>query len=256
MAIKKLDDLDKALHAEGVEERALLLEGLQQEAMLLASLRHPNIVAFMGICMDPPCIVTEICQKGSLTDVIRAARRDPRCAAELTWRVRLTIAAGAAKGMLCLHRQNPPIIHRDLKSPNLLVDDGWRTKVADFNLSRMMNETGSMNTMGTMANVNPRWLAPEVLRGGKASVASDLFSMGVVLWELLAWDVPWAREDTFRIMCLVGTEGARPPVPPAERVPGGSFSGLPGYVALMQRCWAQQPEDRPPSFKEVVKSLE
>ena len=200
--------------------------------------------------------MTEICKKGSLTQVLRAAKNDPRCAAELTWRVRLTIAAGATKGMLHLHSQSPPVIHRDLKSPNLLVDEGWRTKVADFNLSRMMSESGSCASTGTLTNANPRWLAPEIMRGAKASVASDLYAMGVVLWELLALDVPWPREDMLRIMCMVSMEGARPPVPPAERIPGGSFQGLPGYLALMERCWAQQPEDRPASFEEVVESLE
>ena len=126
MAVKRLDDLDTLLHSEPPETRRQLLDALHAEAGLMAALRHPNIVAFMGLCTAPPAIVTELCARGSLTDVLKAAKRDP---ASLPWPRRLQMAIGAAAGMHHLHNQSPPIVHRDLKSPNLLVDQHWTVKV-------------------------------------------------------------------------------------------------------------------------------
>jgi serine/threonine protein kinase len=83
----------------------------------------------MGFCLDPPCIASEYCARGSLLDVLRAAAADPGAAAALTWRRTLDMALGGATGMLHLHTRSPQVIHRDLKSPNLLVDDNWRVKV-------------------------------------------------------------------------------------------------------------------------------
>ncbi|GAB4822541.1 hypothetical protein N2152v2_009587 [Parachlorella kessleri] len=111
-----------------------LLINLQKECALLATLRHPNVVGFMGVCAVPPCVVTEYCARGSLTDVLRQAKQSP--AAQLDWVKRLNMMLDTAKGMLHLHSHKPPIIHRDLKSPNLLVDSHWHVKVSDFNLSK------------------------------------------------------------------------------------------------------------------------
>ena len=77
------------------------------------------------------------------------------------------------------HAHVPPIIHRDLKSPNLLVDKHWRVKVSDFNLSKMLEDNV---VMSSMAATNPRWLAPEILAGENATFASDVYAYGVVLW--------------------------------------------------------------------------
>ena len=179
VAVKRLDDLSDVMQSEGPEVRQVVLNLLKEEAALLAALRHPNICAFMGMSISPPAIVTEYCAKGSLTDVLRAARRDP---ASLPWPLRLRMAVEAAQGLHHLHCQSPPIIHRDLKSPNLLVDQHWGVKVADVGLSKMANESGSLTSGNTMANLNPRWLAPEILQGGKASVASDVYAFSVVMW--------------------------------------------------------------------------
>ncbi|EFN51109.1 hypothetical protein CHLNCDRAFT_13183, partial [Chlorella variabilis] len=152
-----------------------------QEADLMFSLRHPNCVQLMGTCLAPPCLVTEYCQRGSLADCLREARRHRDAADCLTWHRRLLMALDAAKGMLYLHSYQPPIVHRDLKSPNLLVDKDWNVKVcvADFNLSKILGEDHSTSQEVT----NPRWLAPEVLQGELATPPSDVFGFGVVLWE-------------------------------------------------------------------------
>ncbi|KAI7839198.1 hypothetical protein COHA_007087 [Chlorella ohadii] len=265
---------------------APIMQKLEAEASLLASLRHPHVVNFLGICHEPPCIVTEFCARGSLCDLLAAARSDPEVAAQLSWRRRLTMAADAAVGMLYLHsRSSPaPIIHRDLKSPNLLVDANWSVKVTaalresfarrscvaipgialhrcinpvptDFNLSKILEDTTHSTSMAAM---NPRWLAPEVMRGGRATKASDVYSFGIVLWELLTWQLPFGPANPWHLVAHV-LAGGRLDVHPIDALPGPDTAafgggGLEGYLALMRCCWAQAPEQRP-GFQQVVQEL-
>ena len=112
------------------------LLALEKEVSVLRTLRFQKIVMFLGVCLDPPCIVTEYCARGSLFDVISRARERPEVGKRLTWKRRINMALDAAKGMNYLHSHIPPVEHRDLKSPNLLVDEYWNVKVADFNTSK------------------------------------------------------------------------------------------------------------------------
>ncbi|KAL4444033.1 hypothetical protein ABPG75_011770 [Micractinium tetrahymenae] len=106
------------------------LRKLEEEAAVMARLRHPHAVSLLGICTMPPCILTEYCKNGSLYSLLRLACSRPEVAAQLTWPVRLRMMLDAATGLLYLHSCSPPIIHRDCKSPNLLVDEHWRVKVS------------------------------------------------------------------------------------------------------------------------------
>lgn len=230
-----------------------VLDSLAKESTMMAALRHPNIVGFLGVCLSPPCIVTEYCARGSLTDVLRGGKYFSAKASLLDWPRRLNMALDAAKGMLYLHAHNPPIIHRDLKSPNLLVDRYWRVKVSDFNLSKLLEE-GSV--MSSMAATNPRWLAPEILTGNDATFSSDVYSFAIVMWELLTWELPWGSTNPWQIVSMV-TEGRRLEIPPRAALPGpdtSAFDGLDSYVGLICRCWAQDPENRP-SFQEIIAEL-
>ncbi|KAL4443368.1 hypothetical protein ABPG75_011105 [Micractinium tetrahymenae] len=109
-----------------------LMTHLEQEASLMAGLRHPNICQFYALCRLPPCLLAEYCAKGSLAEVLHQARGDARLAAQLTWRRRLAMALDASRGCLYLHSRSPPI-----------VDENWRVKVADFNLSKVYEDAPS-----------------------------------------------------------------------------------------------------------------
>ena len=100
------------------------------------------------------------------------------------------MASDIAAGMAHLHSRSPPLLHRDLRSPNILVDSSWRAKIADLGLSKIAEE--AMAASSTLVQVNPRWAAPEIVaKGNPPTFASDVYSFGVVLWELLTWDLPW-----------------------------------------------------------------
>ncbi|KAK8704077.1 hypothetical protein V6N13_047710 [Hibiscus sabdariffa] len=152
-----------------------VINSFKQEASLMKRLRHPNVLLFMGAVTSPQrlCIVTEFLSRGSLFNLLR------KNAAKLEWRRRVHMALYIARGMNYLHHYNPPIVHRDLKSSNLLVDKNWTVKVGDFGLSRLKYATylSSRSGKGT-----PQWMAPEVLRNEPSNekfVANPLLSFSL-----------------------------------------------------------------------------
>ncbi|KAK6127737.1 hypothetical protein DH2020_038513 [Rehmannia glutinosa] len=148
VAVKKF--LDQDITGDSLEE-------FRSEVRIMKRVRHPNVVLFMGAVTRPPnlSIITEFLPRGSLYRLIHRPNN------QLDERRRLRMALDAARGMNYLHNCTPVIVHRDLKSPNLLVDKNWVVKVCDFGLSRMKHSTflSSRSTAGTA-----EWMAPEVLR--------------------------------------------------------------------------------------------
>jgi len=258
VALKVLLDktsIDAAMTTnQAIKVNTPVLAKLRQEASLMAELSNANVVQFLGLCVVPPCIVTEFCEKGSLYDVLKRGNDDPAAATQLTWSRRIGFAIDAAEGMLCLHSHQPPIVHRDLKSPNLLVDSFWQVKVSDFNLSKLIDDTSRSTNQHSM---NPRWLSPELVRGESATPKADVFSFGVVMWEILTWAVPYGEAgNPWSIVNNLST-GKRLEIPAIDQLPGPgaqSFRGLQDYLNLMEKCWSQSSEDRP-DFKEIVEEL-
>ena len=207
----------------------------------MKKLRHPNIVQFMGACTKPPhlCIVTQFVPRGSLFKMLHRAQ--PGALANLDERRRLQMALDVCRGMNYLHTCRPPVIHRDLKSPNLLVEKDMTIKVCDFGLSRVRHATilSAKSQAGT-----PEWTAPEVLQGQSCSEASDVYSFGVILWELSTGEVPWSEKTAMQVVGAVGFAHERLPVPTNIR---------PAMQDLMRRCFGPA-EDRP-SFSEIISIL-
>ena len=180
---------------------------LREEALVLARLRHPNLLLFMGWCAEPPLIATEFMRRGSLHNILR------RNGGPLSPPRTHHVAVSVARGMQYLHSRAQPILHLDLKSPNILLDDKWRVKIADFGLARVRRNTllsGRSNFHGT-----PEWMAPEMLRAERYDEKADVYSFGVVLWELLSAQTPWNELHPMQVVAVVGYSERRLTLPPA-----------------------------------------
>ncbi|XP_019179574.1 PREDICTED: serine/threonine-protein kinase CTR1-like [Ipomoea nil] len=211
-----------------------------REVAIMKRLRHPNIVLFMGAVTQPPnlSIVTEYLSRGSLYRLLH--KHGAREA--LDEKRRLCMAYDVAKGMNYLHKRNPPIVHRDLKSPNLLVDKKYTVKVCDFGLSRLKANTflSSKSAAGT-----PEWMAPEVLRDEPSNEKSDVYSFGVILWELATLQQPWGNLNPAQVVAAVGFKGKRLEIP---------HDLNPQVAAIIEACWANEPWKRP-SFSTIMDLL-
>ncbi|KAG6433651.1 hypothetical protein SASPL_105266 [Salvia splendens] len=210
------------------------ISSFRQEVSLMKRLRHPNILLFMGAVMSPERlgIVTD----GSLFRLLQ------KSAAKLEWKRRIHMALDIARGMNYLHHHNPPIVHRDLKSSNLLVDRNWTVKVGDFGLSRLKNETYLLTKTG---KGTPQWMAPEVLCNEPADEKSDIYSFGVILWELITQKIPWENLNSMQVIGAVGFMNQRLDIP--DNVDGE-------WASIIQSCWDSEPHSRP-SFQELVDKL-
>ncbi|XP_012890215.1 PREDICTED: mitogen-activated protein kinase kinase kinase 13 [Dipodomys ordii] len=168
----------------------------------LRKLKHPNIIAFKGVCTQAPCycIIMEYCAHGQLYEVLRAGRK-------ITPRLLVDWSTGIASGMNYLHLHK--IIHRDLKSPNVLVTHTDAVKISDFGTSKELSDKSTkMSFAGTVA-----WMAPEVIRNEPVSEKVDIWSFGVVLWELLTGEIPYKDVDSSAIIWGVGSNSLHLPVP-------------------------------------------
>ncbi|XP_051204523.1 uncharacterized protein [Lolium perenne] len=240
VAIKRISD--RCFVGKASEEQRMKTD-FWNEACKLASLHHPNVVAFYGVVLDGPggsvATVTEYMANGSLRQALQRHEKI------FDRRRRLLIVMDVAFGMEYLHGKN--IVHFDLKSDNLLVNlrDAQRPicKVGDLGLSKVKCQTLiSGGVRGTLP-----WMAPELLNGSSNLVSEkvDVFSFGIVMWELITGEEPYADLHYGAIIGGIVNNNLRPPVPE---------SCDPQWRSLMEQCWSAEPSERP-SFTEVVKRL-
>ncbi|XP_011101450.1 serine/threonine-protein kinase STY8-like [Sesamum indicum] len=206
-----------------------------QEVAILRQVQHGNVVRFIGACTKLPhlCIVTEYMPGGSLYEYLHKHHL------VLKLPQLLKFAIDVCKGMEYLHQKN--VIHRDLKTANLLMDTCNVVKVADFGVARFQNNGGVM----TAETGTYRWMAPEVINHQPYDQKADVFSFAIVLWELVTAKVPY---DTMTpLQAALGVrQGLRPELPK---------NAHPKLLDLMQRCWEAVPSNRP-SFSEIIIELE
>ncbi|XP_020111719.1 serine/threonine-protein kinase PBS1-like isoform X1 [Ananas comosus] len=154
------------------------------EVLMLSLLHHPNLVNLIGYCADGDqrLLVYEYMPLGSLEDHLHDLPLDKE---PLDWNTRMKIAAGAARGLEYLHdKANPPVIYRDFKSSNILLDEGFHPKLSDFGLAKL-GPVGDKSHVSTRVMGTYGYCAPEYAMTGQLTVKSDVYSFGVVLLELI-----------------------------------------------------------------------
>lgn len=188
-----------------------------------------------GVCTQSPvfCIIMEYCPYGPLQAILKEQDVvQPRRL--VNW------SREIALGMQYLHTHK--IIHRDLKSPNILIGHNEIVKISDFGTSREWNEISTkMSFAGTVA-----WMAPEVIRNEPCSEKVDIWSFGVVLWEMLTCECPYRDVDSSAIIWGVGNYSLHLPIPPTCPE---------GFTLLINLCWKAKPKNRP-SFRIILNHLE
>eukprot|EP01130_Rhizamoeba_saxonica_P010207 TRINITY_DN4180_c0_g1_i1.p1 TRINITY_DN4180_c0_g1~~TRINITY_DN4180_c0_g1_i1.p1 ORF type:complete len:556 (+),score=63.13 TRINITY_DN4180_c0_g1_i1:22-1689(+) len=212
------------------------IDDFLKEVTIMSKLSHPNIVLFMGACIAPNglYIITEYIHRGSLYSILHEKKE------EIDFSQKIDMLIDSSRGMLYLHQFDPAIIHRDIKTQNLLVDEHWRVKVCDFGLSRIkISET--MSRLGTI-----HYSAPEVLRGERYTEMADIYSFAIVMWELLTASIPFDGWPPLRIASEVAYRIQRPEIP--DFCP-------PGLRYLITECWSDIPESRP-HFAEILVRLD
>ncbi|XP_053866037.1 mitogen-activated protein kinase kinase kinase 10 isoform X2 [Malaclemys terrapin pileata] len=225
----------KAARQDPDEDISTTAESVRQEARLFCMLRHPNIIALKAVCLQPPnlCLVMEYARGGALNRALAGRKVPPHVL--VNWAVQI------ARGMNYLHNEAVvPIIHRDLKSINVLILEkmedgelGGRTlKITDFGLAREWHKTTKMSAAGTYA-----WMAPEVIRLSRFSKSSDVWSFGVLLWELLTGEVPYREIDALAVAYGVAMNKLTLPIPSTCPEP---------FARLLAECWDPDPHARPP----------
>ncbi|CAK74126.1 unnamed protein product (macronuclear) [Paramecium tetraurelia] len=226
-----------------------LKEFRREISALVTIKRHQNLVQLLGISQkeDELYIVTEYCAGGTLFDLLHRKKH-----LEISWQLRIKMAIQIADGMLHLHKLNPPLIHRDLKSLNLLLEQSYdqnriNIKIADFGLARVQADNGEQMTgvLGTF-----HWMAPEVFQNVPYTIKADVYSYAIVLWEICCRETPYKQLSTNppAIMKLVAVDNGRPDLSLIQ-------VGCPIFMKeLMIKCWDKDPTKRP-TFQEVSQYL-
>jgi len=214
-------------------------EEFVKEVEVISNLRHPNIVLYMGACIHKGkyLMITEYLEEGSLFDHLHKKHT------KISEDVMFNIIEDIALGMCYLHGRK--VLHCDLKSSNILIDSNWSVKLCDFGLSRVKYKSDrkrfAKQRVGT-----PHWMAPEILRGEKYDESADVYSFGMVLWEMVTSEIPYLNTPIKDIINTVGYERKQIPVP----TKGNAF-----ILNMMRGCLSLDRDSRP-TFKEIVGQLQ
>jgi serine/threonine protein kinase len=205
-----------------------------REVNIMSRLRNKSITQFYGVCLESGrvCLVMEYMPRGSLYDVLSKTVLSPE--------QQHSIALDIARGLHYLHNQG--VLHRDLKSANVLIDDTWRAKLTDFGLSKI--QSASIMTISERSRAI-QWMAPESLtRYCVYTEQSDIYSYGVILWEIITGKRPYEGVTEKEILDHI-EQGRREEIP--QTIPTV-------YAEIIRRCWSKDPNERP-SLTEIIREI-
>lgn len=216
---------------------ARLEKQFRSEITLLSRLHHENVLKLVAACRKTPvyCVITEYLEEGSLRAFLHKLEHKT-----LPYTKLIAFALDIARAMEYIHSQG--IIHRDLKPENILIDRGFHMKVADFGTACEEAYCDSLaDDPGTY-----RWMAPEMIKHKSYNRKVDVYSFGLILWEMVAGTIPYEDMNPIQAAFAVVNKNLRPVIP-------GNCP--PAMRALIEQCWSLQAEKRP-EFWQVVKVLE
>lgn len=226
------------------------VQAVQRELRVLSKVSHPHILRFIGLVEKtfPLRLVLEYCAGGSLFELLHNRWQIP-----LSWKQRMKVLSDTASAADYLHRFSPPIIHRDLKSLNLMLLENIpnqfvapHIKLADFGFARVVQERAMTQGVGTK-----HWMAPEVLNGTTYTEKADIFSFAMITYEVICRYVPFERLDPTSVARKI-SQGIRPDMEDNSIVPKEVPSGL---IELLKEMWDQDPKMRP-SFSEILQRVQ
>ena len=219
-----------------------VIEEFRKEALIMLQLspKCPQLVLLHGVCYEQPySLVMELCSMGSLYNVLRGSQT-------LTWLQKEKIAKDVVIGLEFLHHNK--IIHRDIKSLNVLLKEDFTAKISDYGLAKIKQHSASSSSSKGVAGVLP-WMAPELLESEEEdppySFASDVYGYGLVLWEMATHKIPFESVKSPALVIKKIIMGAKEPIPPATPL---TFS------KLINQCRDRDPNQRP-SIKTIIHEL-
>ncbi|KAG9140857.1 hypothetical protein Leryth_010397 [Lithospermum erythrorhizon] len=223
----------------------------KQEVEVLSSIRHPNMVLLLGACPDNSCLVYEYMANGSLDDCIFPKGNKP----VLPWQYRFRIAAEIATGLLFLHQAKPePLVHRDLKPGNILLDRNYVSKISDVGLARLVPpsvaDTVTQYHMTSAAGTFC-YIDPEYQQTGMLGTKSDIYSLGVMLLQIITARPPMALTHHMDKAIQRGTFAEM--LDPA--VQDWPVEEAMNYAKLALKCTELRKKDRPDLGKEILPEL-
>jgi serine/threonine-protein kinase CTR1 len=214
------------------------------ELDVMDRVRSPHVINFYAACIEKEnyALIMEYMSLGSLYEMLHDGKT------VLVWPQRLSIALQSAKGTHYLHQLQPPILHRDVKSLNLLLErahEGYTVKLCDFGLAHTRSETSCLTAVPNLLACTLQWTAPEILRLERHTEKSDIYSLGVVYWELATGQKPYEyyKDVVIRESVLAGGRLEIPEITPSS------------FGTVIHKCWAHDPVDRPNS-SDLVEMIE
>nr|XP_040048378.1 ankyrin repeat and protein kinase domain-containing protein 1 isoform X1 [Gasterosteus aculeatus aculeatus] len=235
-----LKRFDKTLCANNFYRRII------DEASNIAKVKFKHIVPVYGLCNELNAVVMEYMSNGSLNDLLASHT--------FMWPKKLQMIYEASMGMNFLHSMNPPLLHLNLKTSNILLDDCLHVKISDFGIIHWEESTGNTKFMEHLtARGNINYIPPETFTQcpDPPGTAFDVYSFGIVMWEILTQQKPYAGCSVTTVFLQV-SQGKRPSV---EMIPEPKPQECDQMMDIMGQCWSEDHRKRP-QFSDTVRKTE